>query len=181
MLKMVLDTETTGIPVNGNYEFCRLVQVYVCFDRLEQKLYCEPEDFYEQIVYLTDDIQMSPEAQKCHGFSKEDTQKLGKPISEFLDFLERKIDNVEMIIGHNVEFDIYVLVAECYFSEKFELAEKILKKKRYCTMERNLKNNKFQKLVDLCKNMDIPTENLHNAKNDALACRKCYYKGLQNL
>lgn len=134
-----LDTETTGLPTTRKgptdlptYDTCRLVSVGIVeFDDSGEEIgnfhmLVKPEGY---IITGTD----------IHGISDKDCHEHGIPFQEVYDNLQFILEGDPLIVGHNLQFDMNVLLSECHRAglEPFpfrntnctlELCKKILKK-----------------------------------------------------
>ncbi|GAA0126787.1 MULTISPECIES: 3'-5' exonuclease [Clostridium] len=108
-MKMIFfDTETTGISP-GN--ICELSYIIVDTDVKPQKTY--GKNFFFAVEYV------EPSAKEIHGFSEEDLYKLSNGLY-FEDQFEEISDdflNADILIGHNVNFDIKFITHELEFCE----------------------------------------------------------------
>jgi len=174
---MILDTETTGIPkkINGyfdlyknlkSYENSRLIELaYVIIATDNAKEY--------QTLVLSEGLKITDESTLIHGITEDMCIKDGKPLSTVLDTLYEDINSVDIIIGHNVEFDVSILLSEYYRLNKKCLFK--IQKEFICTVK--LFHNiygKYLKLTDLYKIVFNETFNAHRAMDDVIACKKLY-------
>lgn len=197
----VFDFETTGLPPKNrkvnktNYlEFPRAVQVCCMID-------CERVILEEmnELVILDDDVEITDGAFETHHISKEMTKERGIPATEFLRRFFQMLKQANVVIAHNLDFDVMILKTEIFhhFKENerkqkryLKLIEDVIVGKGYCTMKTTIDfcalqrpstfggggtYNKFPKLLELHEKLFgfIP-ENLHDAKTDCTACLKCY-------
>lgn len=75
------------------------------------------------------------ENEEIHGISQEYAQQIGRNIIDVLDEFEHSIENIDLFISYNINFDINILLAECYRYERYSLIEKIKNIDRYCLMK----------------------------------------------
>lgn len=120
-MKMIFfDTETTGIKP-GN--ICELS--YIIVDTS-----CKPNKTYGKNFFFTVEF-MEPEAEKIHGFSLEKLYELSNGLyfeDQFEEIAEDFLE-ADILIGHNVNFDIKFLVHELEFCEI-----DYIPKNYFCTM-----------------------------------------------
>ena len=199
---LVLDTETTGLPVilndNGwcklptyapysslkHYDSSRLVQ-FSWIVHSKKTSFPIVNDF---IVYQ-DDIKEIPEAAyNVHKISKQKTLLEGMEINEVLDIFLQQLKLVDVIVAHNISFDLNVILSECYRHGRKDVIEELLSKKIECTMDIGTKYYKYKtqriSLARLHKKLfNKGFENAHDALADTIACRDCYVKmkGYSNL
>ena len=177
------DTETTGLPKNykesasNDDNWPRLVQVAWEMwedDKLisQQFAIIKPEGFM-----------ISLNVSKIHGITTEIAVEKGAVLVNVLNALELDIKLAELVVGHNISFDIGVLGSEflrmCYTNP---LNGKIL----YCTKEKsanickipgNYGKYKWPNLAELYFYLFKKDFNgAHNAINDVRACRECYFE-----
>jgi len=180
---LFFDTETSGLPRNwkapvtdGN-NWPRLVQIaWIIFNdngqRISTKDYIiKPEGFI-----------IPEEASKIHGISTEKAIKDGKELSVVLNEFNKEIDNVDILVAHNINFDSKIVGAEMI---RKEIKTNLFSKKLICTMESTtnfcqipgLYGNKWPKLSELhVKLFGEDFEEAHNALVDIEATAKCFWK-----
>ena len=178
-----LDTETTGLPIMAGYnkyhdpqelkyyKNSRIIELGYVITKEETKL-----------QYTTLIKSKTIKNTEVHGITPEMTFKHGKSIETVLDDLLLQINNhsVDTIVCHNAQFDISVLLSECYRAEKLFLVKKLKTFNIICTMELGkralglYKNPKLSSLYELL--FKEKQEQQHRALSDALMCQKCYIK-----
>ena len=204
---LVFDTETTGLPKSKIIspdtlnQWPHIVQFsFVIYDT-------ELNDIVvaiDNIVKLTDTgIVISEDSIKLHGITHEISQTKGVKLSKLLHMFCSYLKNVDVLVGHNVSFDINLVKIEIlrliYSSHISD--DKIIKYKNnlhvltnftnvYCTMQNAIElcgikltdkfgkeYNKFPKLMELHQKLfnSVPN-NLHNSFNDILITLRCYVK-----
>ena len=204
---LVFDTETTGLPKSKIIspdtlnQWPHIVQFsFVIYDT-------ELNDIVvaiDNIVKLTDTgIVISEDSIKLHGITHEISQTKGVKLSKLLHMFCTYLKNVDVLVGHNVSFDINLVKIEIlrliYSSHISD--DKIIKYKNnlhvltnftnvYCTMQNAIElcgikltdkfgkeYNKFPKLLELHQKLfnSVPN-NLHNSFNDILITLRCYVK-----
>ena len=198
---LVFDTETTGLPKckfvkkNNIHLWPHIVQLsYIVYDTEKNKILVEQDE----IVKVNDDIEIPEESTKIHGITNEASKLCGQNISVLLEHFVVCFNRVDCIVGHNVEFDIKMLLVECYrnnykdnlFIEMLKNAKRISSPKLYCTMNvgKELCNiviqNKYTgekflkspKLIELHEKIFSQTpKHLHNSFNDIIITLRCFY------
>lgn len=154
---------------------------------------------YHIVKPPTDDFEIPEDSVKIHGISTEQARKEGISIQEVISELHHLFDNnkVTMIVAHNINFDIKVLMLQL---DRFDTNHKISLKRKlfhvevFCTMKEtiemmNLKRTnsrgtykKYPKLEELySKLFKGEAFNAHNALEDVRACVRCYHKLLFNI
>ena len=180
-MQIFLDLETTGLaPKDGSsycdykqsnkYKSCRIIQVCM-------RLY-DKEILKDEIFSYVDPKFPIPKIVI-------DLTKITDPMVKDKEFTKEMVDKIKSflksgnkIIGHNIDFDIYVLASELYRMGEEDLAEILFKKKRFCTMKnahKLQKGGKYIKLQTLYSSFF--TEKLgeaHDAQVDVLMCKKLY-------
>ena len=203
---IIFDTETTGLPksrqslVTDTKEWPHIVQFsYIIYDTTANKLE-KVEDF---IIKLAAEIDIPEESSKIHGITKEISNERGVSIKEVIDKFMVDLSNCNLLIAHNLEFDMNVLIVELIRmnkiarliedDESMELNnsnyEKITKIEKYCTMKETEKKCNIKAVSKTGKEYTkYPTlgelhyylfrsypKNLHNSLNDILICLRCFY------
>jgi DNA polymerase III epsilon subunit-like protein len=183
---MILDTETTGIPQQKSYNRyfephmisfynnARMIELgYLITDDVgniikEQSFLIKPNGF----VINNSNI---------HGITTEKATNEGVDISHALETLYADLQNVELLICHNINFDKHILLSECYreYRNEVDIIKKIKKIKKECTMEigkSKFNLNKPPKLVELYKQIfDKEPKQEHRALSDVYLCYDCYF------
>ena len=183
---MFLDTETTGIPQQKSYNKyyepyyltfyngARMVELgYVICDDVgnifkEQSLLIKPKGF-------------TIKNSNIHGITTEQATNEGVNIGEALETLYADLQTVDRLICHNTEFDLHILLAECYreYQDEHELIQTLKKIPKQCTMEMGKKSFKLEKppkLVALYKAIfDKEPVQEHRALSDVHLCYDCYF------
>ncbi|MBK6266048.1 DNA polymerase III subunit alpha [Marivirga sp. S37H4] len=125
---LIYDTETTGLPQNYNAPLTdsdnwpRCVQIAWQLHDAKGKLLDAQNHIVQPEGY---DIPYN--AEKVHGISTEKAQKEGKPLIEVLQAFQEVLEKTEVVVGHNISFDISIMGAEML---RKALSEKVLTGKR---------------------------------------------------
>jgi len=118
MLVLVFDTETTGLPKTKEFslepeilqKWPHIVQLsYILYDTKDNNVL----KVRDHIVKLPKNIVMSQESINIHGITNEMSQKDGVEIEQFIGELFDDFSKVDLVVAHNLEFDLKVLKAEC--------------------------------------------------------------------
>lgn len=188
---MVIDTETTGLPLRRSahninyrdYDACRMVQIaWGCYSsdgRLlsEQSFIVKPEGF------------IIPEsASRIHGITTEKAVE-GVPLTTVLQQFFNALQGVHVVVAHNMSFDYGVITAEILRHcdagldpldrEGIRLWETI---PTQCTMllgsRLNSTNRRWQKLAALYERLygTEPVETLHRADADVRVCADVFFR-----
>lgn len=124
-------------------------------------------------------------------FPREDDylEPIVKPIYEILGLFLKDLEQCDVIVGHNIEYDINVIASQLY---RYSLDEnKLLNITHFCTMISSVSycgfdttiGYRYPKLQELyCKIFSKPFKGAHDAYNDITATVKCtkelFYKGV---
>ncbi|AGY78249.1 3'-5' exonuclease [Clostridium autoethanogenum] len=168
MNMIFFDTETTGLRP-GN--ICQLS--YILVDTSEKPTKTIGKNIFFAVDYI------EPSAEKVHGFTVETLYKLssGMNFKDHLDEFLNDFQNADILIGHNVNFDIKFL------SSEFKNCNEILNiKHTFCTMNyyKNICNlkNRYNK----CKapRLEEVVRFLHIENPYINAVSKKYFNGTGN-
>jgi DNA polymerase-3 subunit epsilon len=183
---MFLDTETTGIPQQKSYNKY-YEPYYVTFyngARMVELGYVICDDvgniFKEKSVLIKPNG-FTIKNSNIHGITTEQATNEGINIGEALDTLYADLQTVDRLICHNTEFDLHILLAECYreYQDEHELIQILKKIPKQCTMEMGKKTFKLEKppkLVSLYKAIfDKDPVQEHRALSDVHLCYDCYF------
>ena len=175
---LVFDTETTGLPLRGakpdepaKWDRCRLVQLAWEFysDRtlLSQGCY----------TVLPEGFTIPETAAKIHGISQDLAVRTGEPIEQVLAEFMQVLNQTDVLVAHNLEFDWHVMTAECFRLVKY-VPEKFSQVKLYCTMKAGTKpGGKWPKLAALYAELcGAVATDCHRADNDVRYCAEVYFK-----
>ena len=179
MRVLVVDTETTGLPYydNGIRKYPSIVQwSFVVFDTISEEVIYE----YDYIIKALDPI--SPESISIHGIT-EDMSHKGSDFTEIYPTFMICVQMCEMIIGHNIDFDLNVMKEECQRLQ----CDFIIPPQIYCTMKssrdlccikrQGYMSYKYPKLVELYEFLFYETPSgLHNSMKDVWVCLRCFCK-----
>ena len=206
MRVLIFDTETTGLPKSRSINpdslhlWPHIVQFsYIIYDISDNDV-CVTED---NIIRVADDVEISAESSAIHGITNEISKSGGVDLNQVLSGFFGALKNVDILVGHNISFDINVVIVELlriiYNQSNIVPADQLLSYKTYlhmlnnyqnihCTMQNSIdmcgikvmgKNgreyNKFPKLSELHQKLfgSVPN-NLHNSLNDILITLRCY-------
>ena len=208
MRVLVFDTETTGLPKSKiiNPDTLNLwpyvVQFsYVIYDTILNDI-VETSD---SIVKLEDGITIPEDSTKIHGITNEISQKKGIDIDLILEDFFYHLRNVDLLVGHNVSFDINMIKVELLriiYENHLNISDDEIKtiknnlhfltnyKNICCTLQSSIdlcnikainkfgkEYIKFPKLLELHQKLFESTpNNLHNSFNDILVTLRCYVK-----
>lgn len=180
-MQIFLDLETTDLaPRDKNgycdytdlekYKTCRIIQIYMCLYK---------DDVLIDEIYTYVDPQM-PIPKKALEITKITDEKVKnkKLTIEIINKIKSFLKLGNIIIGHNIDFDINILSSELYRLDEKDLAKNLFEKKRFCTMKNAYKlqkGGKYVKLETLYSTFYKDKLGVaHDAKVDVLMCKKLY-------
>ena len=202
MIIAIFDTETTGLPKFKEINMKELdswpyiVQFsYILFNTETYEII----KIVDSVVKLKNPTEITEENSNIHGITNEISKIKGVNIDIILKKFFKNIQNVDLIVAHNMSFDLNMIKVELLRlikkNEENDTYSKLLSdlenyKKYYCTMQESIdlcniivqnKYNtnyvKFPKLVELYEKLFEKTpKNLHNSLNDVLVTLKCFMK-----
>ena len=195
---LILDSETTGLPEKNisllaTAQWPYIVQLsYILFDTDTNKMI----QLSDNIIKLENNIDIPIEASNIHHITKDISLKLGNSIKNILLELNNILLETDLIIGHNLIFDINMLKVEFLknnLSNNFIINNisiplfcTMKNGRNICNIKKKSRNGSFYiknpKLIELYNYFfnDTP-KNLHNSLNDILITLRCYYKMEFNL
>jgi len=198
---IVFDTETTGLPKsrtitpNTLHLWPFIVQFsYIIFDTDTNTILKS----YDAIVKLKPYNVISKDSIEFHGITQEISESKGINIDTVLFTFISDMRNADMIVAHNVEFDLNMIRVELLRLEQSALVNVDLELRKaifedqtnfYCTMKESIdlckieKENsrgtyyKFPTLTELHKHLfAVEPKHLHNSFHDILCTIRCFIK-----
>ncbi len=201
---IVYDTETTGLPASKDAKMTstelwpHIVQLsYLKYDSERNQL--EEKDC---IIKIPESVVMDEKNIAIHGITNEVSQTKGVSIIPIINEFMNDIGDVDLLIGHNLEFDLKMMVVELFriidksndevvkqtYSEKMEKLYSL--NKYYCTMKNSINicklpspykkykdEYKYPRLDELHTHLfGIKPQKLHNSLNDIIVTFRCFYK-----
>ncbi|MCB9201431.1 MAG: DNA polymerase III subunit alpha [Flavobacteriales bacterium] len=185
---LIFDTETTGLPKNYNAPISdldnwpRIVQLAWQIHDKEGNLI----DNKDYIIY-PDGFDIPFNVTKVHGISTELAKKEGRDLNEVLNEFNEDLKKSQVIIGHNVDFDINITGSEFY---RQNIETPLTKIKKLDTQHIGTpvcklpggKGGKFKypKLSELYTFLfDKTFDEAHNATADVNATARCFFELLR--
>jgi len=193
-LTLFIDVETTGLPINNNDSFENLnnwpyiVQIgFILYDDNFGKL------SERGIILKPEGYKIPYESTEIHLISHNYAFSNGENRAEVLSFMDEILNNVDIVVGHNVEFDLNILKCEII---RIKGKDKVLFRKKEPKIIDTMKIG-----VDICRiwsgnygekykwpTLDQLYTKLfnksfigqHNAKNDVKATYECYFEIINN-
>ena len=192
MKYLILDTETTGLPLDYNgdwsdvHNWPRMVQ-------LAYLLY-EGKQLIAEVCRIVrpEGFEIPERATQLHGISSEQAQKEGKPLRLVLDEFSRYVGQDPILVAHNINFDQPIVVAEYLRTHPehhydhnhllFANMTTICTKERstlFCQLPKNkgYAGYKWPSLQELhYKLFDSGFADAHDALEDARATARCFFE-----
>lgn len=181
---MILDVETNGLPVVKKfgvyyhpkeltyYDNSRLIELgYSVYSNKNIKLF--------DVCDLIKPKEFNITNHNIHGITQEIANKNGLALDVVFNKLEQNLEKIKIIVGHNILFDITIILSECYRHGRTSLINKLIKKELICTMKLGKQYLNMQKQPSLA----ILYRSLfkkyilqkHRALDDVNLCAKCYF------
>jgi len=120
MRVLVFDTETTGLPkknaskevtFTNEVDWPHIVQFsYVVYNTKSFTL----ENMVDNIIRVPKHVEFTPESVRLHGITREISNKDGNNIDDVLLKFTQICDQVDVIVAHNISFDMNMIKAEFY-------------------------------------------------------------------
>lgn len=183
---LFIDIETNGLPETAGfnkyyepsdtryYDNSRVLELaYIIYDKNGILIKSK------QFVITPDGFTVTNS--HIHGITEEIIANDGKSIHNVLEEFEKDLVDVNLIVAHNLLFDMNIMMSECYRYEKNNLINILSDNVKFdCTMNKGKKHFKLlksPKLVDLYEKLfNKKIEQKHRALSDAEICADCYYK-----
>lgn len=180
---LFFDTETTGIPINHNAPIAnidnwpRIVQLAWIVCDNNRKIISRNNYVVKPMGFT-----IPESAVEIHGINMEYAEKAGKPIHHIIKEFSKAVNSVDIIVGHNIDFDINVTGCEMY---RLGITGILEKKPNICTMKSSIEyclfdteyGSRYPKLQELhTKLFSFPFENAHDAFSDIKATFNCFWK-----
>ena len=188
--KLFFDTETTGLPLEQSFRTLYAPQQYNYYNqaRLIELAYIITDDggqVIKRVANLVKPAGFTIRNKHIHGISHREACQKGYDIRLVLSALYLDLCEVDMIVAHNLNFDIHILLAECCRFGFIGLIQ-ILNKKRYiCTMKLGQKVTQFNKAPKLTELYYLlfrkNWQQIHRALDDTQTCAICYFELLRRI
>ena len=199
---LIFDVETTGLLPNiiqyaKPEELPNIIQIsFAVYDTDKHSMI----ETYNAYIKLSSEIVIKPVITQLTGITREQIDLEGIDIRDAIKEFYRVYQMADMIVGHNIKFDINMLLLEdrlndSQIQEIFNpdvLAQN--NKQLYCTMQSGIKLCKLErinsrgvylknpKLSELYEHLfcRVPN-NLHNSMIDVVVCLRCFLKMCYNI
>jgi DNA polymerase III epsilon subunit-like protein len=127
---------------------------------------------------------------EIHGITNKMANDFGTRIDIALAHFIIDVDNVDLLVSHNMEFDKYIVLSEMWrivsvgdnvHNINYLDIATLLHKNTMCTMktgQEKLNYTKYPKLVDLYRTLcgNVHWKQDHRALDDVDKCAQCYFK-----
>ena len=183
---LIFDLETTGLPERKGfneyyppsginyYNNSRMIEIgYMVFSNDGIIL-----DEVNHLISHKESVNITNT--NIHGITNEMVENDGINIEDVLGKLYENLKYTNKLVAHNINFDINILLSECYrLGNQHQVISEITSKNLLCTMEigkKYLKQNRYPKLIDLHNkifNKNIVQE--HRALSDVKFCAECFF------
>ncbi|MDH3004263.1 MAG: DNA polymerase III subunit alpha [Candidatus Shikimatogenerans sp. JK-2022] len=179
---LFLDTETTGLPINNIfkkkdiYKWPRLIQIsWQMYNKYGKLIY--NNNYY---IKLKRKYKISLPSFYIHGINKKFLKKNGNNIKKILNKFLIILKKTNVLIGHNISYDINILISEYYRYNKKKIIKILLKKKKIDTQKSLIfYYNKWitlERLYNILYNNIKYEYKLHNAYIDINITILCFLK-----
>lgn len=191
MYNLFLDLETNGLPEFPSfgkfYDYKELNRygnsriLSICIYLID-----DSEKVIDKLYHILKTTDFELRNEHIHGITKEQILKEGIEWSEIVTKIKYLFTKCKLLIGHNIDFDRYVLSSELFRLGYKELADLIFNQTTFCTMKngknitkinRGFSDYKYPKLSELYNYIfKEEIKGAHNAEYDVVNCAKCYFK-----
>lgn len=184
-MALVFDVETTGLPKDRRASF-RDLAVYDAarIVSIAWRLVDTDRDGAEvrsrYYVIRPDAFEIPEDAVRVHGISQEQALAEGVPLRQVIAELAGDVERCDVLVAHNIMFDINVLRSELVRLRNQALIDVTFEKQIFCTMKEARARGvvqKYTKLTDLYATLfpdEEPCGNAHNAHFDVQYCCDIY-------
>ena len=196
---LFFDTETTGLPLDYDEPFTnvknwpRLVQLSWILEETQTNEVTEHDFIIEPVGFI-----IPFAATKIHHITHDWAERNGKPIKSVLHRFDFDILQADLLVGHNIEFDLNIVAAEFYRLKKDNrgvfgtgtinaIIKNLLSKPKFCTMLNGTNYTKIEvpyqdeykwpKLAELYRYFfGYDFKGAHNSLDDIRATRECFWE-----
>jgi len=180
---LFFDTETTGLPsdynapINNSHNWPRLVQISWILTEENANIISQ-----KNFIIKPNGFVIPKTSSDIHRITTEKAVKEGLDLSIVLDLFDSDLEQADIIIGHNIDFDIKVVRAEIY---RLKRTDNLVGKNTICTMKSTTDfckiqgkyGYKFPKLQELyTKLFGHGFEEAHDSQADIFATMQCYFE-----
>lgn len=184
MVYLFFDTETTGLPKDykapssdlDNWS-CRLVQLSWIMKDEKQNLLSQGD-----FIIKPEGFEIPAESSNVHGITTEIAKEKGLDLKKAVYYFLGACRMADLIIGHNVNYDMHVVGAELIrtwgkdFIENLPTADTMLASIDLCKIPGKY-GYKYPKLMELHNKLfGCDFEDAHNSFADISATEKCFWE-----
>jgi len=171
---MVIDTETAC-----GFKDPKIVQISWCIFDNNYNIIKERDYIINPEGFIIDQITFN-----IHKISNEKAELYGYNYKYVYDILFLDMNDIDLIIGHNLIYDINVLLKDFERKKMFKFIDLISKKNKFCTLKHLRKvtgkpyklKNAYLEFVD----SNIDENSLHNSMYDVQCTTKLFQKLISN-
>jgi DNA polymerase III subunit alpha len=182
---LIFDTETTGIPHNKTApvtdldNWPRVVQLAWQLHDAKGKLLSQ-----HSYIIKPEGFDIPYKAEQIHGISTRRAMEEGHELRKVLDLFLTDLANTRLLVGHNIEFDISILGAECIRQQidiehimKPEKVDTGIVSTEFCKLTGGIGGRlKMPRLVELHEKLfGKDFGDAHDASYDVAATARCYF------
>ena len=192
MIILFFDTETTGLLPSFNLkpsdykQIPRIVQLAYevwKYDISTKEVSCLA---YENRIIKPDGFEIPQHSVKYHGITTERAIIEGDSFDKVLHLFGHDVNLPDVIVGHNLKFDMLILGAEIYRHQFDHYFDSLNQKRQICTMQESKefvgrryynglpKRASLKELYRRCTGKDL--REAHNAEHDVEATRDCFFE-----
>ncbi len=180
MKYLFFDTETTGLPKNYKAPYTDLDN-WPRVVQLSWLISEQSEILKESDNVIKVDFPIPEQSSRVHGITNAVSEEKGRELNLVLDEFLADLATVDVIVCHNLSFDLAILQSELLRAEK----NPEITAKMFCTMKSavdfcklpgnyGFKWPKLEELYDICFQEKL--ENAHDAMVDVKATFRCFDK-----
>lgn len=182
---LIFDTETTGIPHNKTApiedlnNWPRVVQLAWQLHDAKGRLMT-----HHNYIIKPDGFDIPYKAEQVHGISTKRALEEGHEFSKVLEIFIADLSKTQILVGHNIEFDISILGAE-FLRHQLEIKELLSREKidtgivsvEFCQLSGGIGGKlKMPRLVELHEKLfGKDFGDAHDASYDVAATARCFF------
>ena len=180
---LFLDTETTGLPPSQPAKIThwpRLVQIgWILSDENGETI------MQDDAIIRPEGYRIPSRVTRIHGITTQKAYDKGIPLDGALNRFTQALRYSHFLIGHNIDYDYHVLLAEFHRKKIKTLFSQY---PRFCTMKshrvmefvrimKGANHCQYPKLSELYRMLfDEKAQSAHDALADAQTCAQCFFQ-----
>ena len=186
---IIVDIETTGLPENRH----ETPENYENFPRIIQIAWLVLDKDYKEVISNSYIIKQKkpipPDSIRIHGITDARANTEGKAIDFVLSEFQNALSQTEIVIAHNIHFDIPIIESEFLrigkgrqFNTKVLICT-MLSSVDFCKLKGSGDRYKYQKISELYQKCYLPYskgklqfKDAHDAMTDVFIAAKCFVK-----